>query len=375
VAGLLPGLRASSTNVAEVLKDASGGSTGLRVGRLARALVVVEVALATGFIMTMTFSKTAIALRAIDYPFDARRISSRNSASPASAQLGRRARATARDLTARLDATPGVTASALVSVVDGARVTGLLARPAALATPRRRSDDRHCDDHAPFLRRGRRPRFARPRHRGARSTWCADRCSREHELGTPLSPDREPLGRKIWLGERSLEVVGVVPDLQMQDPEDRRGDGLYVSMLQLQPYALRVLARTRGDPLALTNVVRDAVESIDRDVPLFEVSSLYDAIYSDKKVLDAFGALFFAAGVGALLLTMVGLYGIVSFAVAGGRMDVAGFSHRCLPTSAASRRTARTRAPTSATALTRPPRRTTGCSRDPCRTCTAARDR
>jgi len=137
-----------------------------------------------------------------------------------------------------------------------------------------------------------------------------------------FSPDREPLGRKIWLGERALEVVGVVPDLQIQDPEDKRGDGLYVSMLQLQPFALRVLARTQGDPLALTNVVRDAVEAIDRDVPLFEVSSLYDAIYSDKKVLDAFGALFFAAGVGALLLTMIGLYGIVSFAVASRTREI-----------------------------------------------------
>jgi ABC-type antimicrobial peptide transport system permease subunit len=93
-------------------------------------------------------------------------------------------------------------------------------------------------------------------------------------------------------------------------------------MLQLRPYAIRVLARTEGDPLALTSMVRNAAESIDPDLPLFEVSSLYDAIYSDKKVLDAFGALFFAAGVGALLLTMVGLYGIVSFAVASRTREI-----------------------------------------------------
>ena len=43
--------------------------------QLARALVLAEVAFATGFlIMTMTFTKTAVALRAIDFPFDARRI-------------------------------------------------------------------------------------------------------------------------------------------------------------------------------------------------------------------------------------------------------------------------------------------------------------
>lgn len=39
-------------------------------------------------------------------------------------------------------------------------------------------------------------------------------------------------------------------------------------------------------------------------------------------MLDAFGALFFAAGIGALLLTMVGLYGIVSFAVASRTREI-----------------------------------------------------
>jgi ABC-type antimicrobial peptide transport system permease subunit len=37
--------------------------------------------------------------------------------------------------------------------------------------------------------------------------------------------------------------------------------------------------------------------------------------YEDKKVLDAFAVLFFVFGVGALFLTMIGVYGIVSFAV------------------------------------------------------------
>jgi len=320
VAGLLPGLRASSTNVAEVLKDSSGASTGLRVGRLARALVLAEVALATGFlIMTMTFTKTAIAMRAINFPFDARHIfvAQLGLTQKAIGSIEARERLT-RDLTARLDATPGVTASALVSVVPG-RGAGnwsfsLDAPPTATTAARQPTTGvvmitpGFFDVVGAHVLRGRgideRDRPGAPIAAVVNTSWVRR-----------FSPDREPLGRKVWLGKRTLEVVGVVPDLQMQDPEDKLGDGLYVSLLQVQPFAMRVLARTQGDPLALTNIVRDAVEAIDPDLPLFEVSSLYDAIYSDKKVLDAFGALFFAAGVGALLLTMVGLYGIVSFAV------------------------------------------------------------
>jgi putative ABC transport system permease protein len=130
-----------------------------------------------------------------------------------------------------------------------------------------------------------------------------------------FSAERDPIGRQLWFGDRMLEIIGIVPDLQMQDPGDRNADGVYASMLQLRPYAVRVMARTQLDPLALTPAVRSAIEAVDPDLPLFEVASLYDAIYADKKVLDAFGALFLAAGVGALFLTMLGVYGIVSFGV------------------------------------------------------------
>ncbi|HEX6052498.1 MAG TPA: ADOP family duplicated permease [Gemmatimonadaceae bacterium] len=326
-AGLLPGLRASATNVVEVLKDATGGSTGLRVGRIARALVLVEVALATGFlIMTMTFTKTAVALRAIDFPFDARRIFVAQlglSQSALSSVEGRER--LVRDLTTRLEATPGVAASALVSVAPGRGAgnwTFSLDTPPSTATAAGQPTTGLVMITPGFFEvvgarvlRGRGIEWSDtpggPLAAVVNESWVSR-----------FSPGREPIGRRIWLGERMLEVVGVVPDLQMQDPEDRRGDGVYVSMLQSRPVTVRVLARGQGDPLALTPVVRDAVESIDRDLPLFEVSSLYDAIYSEKKVLDAFGALFFAAGVGALLLTMVGLYGIVSFAVASRTREI-----------------------------------------------------
>jgi putative ABC transport system permease protein len=90
---------------------------------------------------------------------------------------------------------------------------------------------------------------------------------------------------------------------------------VYASLLQARPYAVRIVARTAGDPLAITPAVWAAIGAVDPDVPLYEVATLHDAIYADKKVLDAFGILFFLFGAGALFLTVIGLYGVVSFAV------------------------------------------------------------
>jgi hypothetical protein len=128
------------------------------------------------------------------------------------------------------------------------------------------------------------------------------------------SADRDPLGRRVWLVGRMFEVVGVVPDLQMQDPEDRAGDGMYASMLQANPYAVRLVARAAGEPLALTPGIRDAIEAVDPDLPLFEVANLHEAIYADKKVLEAFGVLFLVFGTGRSSHERRAR-GVVSFAV------------------------------------------------------------
>jgi predicted permease len=319
LAGILPGLRATSANVAEILKDASGGTTGMRIGRLARGLVVVEVALATGLlIMTMTFTKSAVALRAVPLPFAAREVFT--------GQLGllqetlESAEARARlvtDLSAHLEAIPGVTDAALVSVLPG---RGAGTWPFSLDAP----PTGPVPGQPTTGLAGVTPEFfdllgARVL-RGRAIEW------RDGPGGPPVavvnqswvrrhSPDQDPIGRRLWIGQQTLEIVGVVPDLQMQDPEDRAGDGVYASLLQVRPYAVRLMLRTAGAPLALTTQVRQVVEAVDPDLPLFEVATLHDAIYSDKKVLDAFGALFLLFGVGALFLTMVGLYGVVSFAV------------------------------------------------------------
>jgi predicted permease len=280
---------------------------------------MVEVALASGLlIMTMTFTKSAVALRAVELPFPSRQVFT--------GQLGllqetlgstdSRARL-ALDLSARLEAIPGATAVALASVLPGrgagnpvftldappsGETTALTTTGLALVTPG------FLDVLDAQVLRGRNLEWRdgpdAPPVALVNQSWVRQ-----------YSEDRDPLGRRIWFGEQRLEIVGVVPDLQMQDPEDRATHGVYASLLQVRPYVVRLMIRTAGDPLRLAANVRSAVEAEDPDLPLFEVATLHDAIYADKKVLEAFGTLFLLFGAGALFLTMVGLYGVVSFAV------------------------------------------------------------
>jgi putative ABC transport system permease protein len=107
----------------------------------------------------------------------------------------------------------------------------------------------------------------------------------------------------------------------MQDPDETIGDGVYVPILQQAPYTVRLMARGSTAPLALAPAVLDHVQAIDPDLPVFEIATLHDAIYSESRVLDAFGVLFAAFGTGALILAVIGLYGVVSFGVTQRRRE------------------------------------------------------
>jgi putative ABC transport system permease protein len=133
-------------------------------------------------------------------------------------------------------------------------------------------------------------------------------------------PNESPLGRRIRLGKDETgvwrTVVGVVPDLRMNGFDtSSRPDGLYLPISQESPASLKVVARTSGDPLALSPAVRGAVAALDRDLPLDAVASLETVAAKNASAYSLFGALFSVFGLAALILASVGIYGVIAFSV------------------------------------------------------------
>ncbi|MGH7470561.1 MAG: ADOP family duplicated permease [Longimicrobiales bacterium] len=318
LAGLVPALRASLVQPAGILKEST--ASGLHIGRLSRALVVAELALASGLLVVSgALVTSAIGLRAVGFPFAKDDIYT--------AQLGVRGTqltdATnrsrfARDLTEKLASIPGVQAAALTSVLPG-RGTGNT--PFTVdGQPAGRPQD--------MLQTGQvliTPGFLDVLDarvvRGRTLTWSDDDSAPRVMLVDEtwvrrFSSNRDPLGRTVTLwGDPPATIVGVISNVHMEDPGDPPAAGVYVPMLQLEPFSVRLMARSGGEVLALTPQVRALVNEVDPDLPMYEIATLSDAIYADAGVLDAFGTLFGIFGAGALFLTMVGLYGVVSFSV------------------------------------------------------------
>jgi predicted permease len=137
-------------------------------------------------------------------------------------------------------------------------------------------------------------------------------------------PGREPLGQRLAerTGRDSLAawktVVGVVPNLHMEgfDTDDRRPWGYYVPLAQRDLRFASIAIHASGpDAMALTRGVREAVRSLNPNMPIFDVDSMQGAIRQASWFFYVFGTLFIAFGAAALFMATVGLYGVLSFSV------------------------------------------------------------
>ena len=137
-------------------------------------------------------------------------------------------------------------------------------------------------------------------------------------MADSLFPGENPIGGQVAvdMGEIiNVEVVGVVGSVRLSGLRYSPRLAMYGSYLQ-QPYStMRLAIRTDGNPSLLASALRDAVTRLDRNIPLAELVSMESLIsgnLSGQRIVTASLSLFSMV---ALLLTAVGLYGILAFYV------------------------------------------------------------
>jgi predicted permease len=136
-------------------------------------------------------------------------------------------------------------------------------------------------------------------------------------------PNQDPIGRTFRMEnekERKLEVVGIARDVEATS----RGDNKTQPYFYI-PYAqhvkgnsfLTLQVKVQGDPLAFAATVEKAIHEIAPQLPVFQVQTMREALYSPNGfLLFQFGAVL-AAVMGGLGLTLavIGIYGVISYAV------------------------------------------------------------
>jgi putative ABC transport system permease protein len=129
-----------------------------------------------------------------------------------------------------------------------------------------------------------------------------------------------PVGRKVlvWRDEQTpREIVGMAGDLKSEDLTSAAGAQMFVPIAQSPIDDMTFVVRTDGAPAASIAGVKRALQAVDPTQAAYDVKT-FDEIMRDALAQQRFGVMLFAAfAVLALGLAAVGLYGVMTYVVAG----------------------------------------------------------
>ena len=125
----------------------------------------------------------------------------------------------------------------------------------------------------------------------------------------------DPVGQRIKAGRAWRTVVGVVSDVKSGSLEAEIRPQLYVPHAQWAWAGMTVVVQTEGDPLAHVSVARNELKALDSLLPAAKIRTMKQVVSKASSARRFNSALLTFFAVAALLLTMMGIYGVVAFFV------------------------------------------------------------
>jgi len=135
-------------------------------------------------------------------------------------------------------------------------------------------------------------------------------------------PGEDPVGRRFQFGDDDeaeedgwITVVGVVADARRTALEKQARPSVFFPHSVFPMRRMTLVVRTAGDPLALADAVRREVHALDPDLPVARVTTLAGQL-EERVAARRFHSVLLGLFSGlALLLALVGIYGVISYMV------------------------------------------------------------
>ena len=141
-------------------------------------------------------------------------------------------------------------------------------------------------------------------------------------LANRLLPGAEVVGERLRLGElglkgevSQLEVIGIARTTKIRSLAEPPMPLVYLPLRQNYLPAITVFVRATHQTDMTSTIIRDQLQALDPDLP-YSLRLVNDAIRSSVAPTRIAGAVLGACGLLALLLAVVGIYGVASYSVA-----------------------------------------------------------
>lgn len=322
-AGSLPILAGARGNPTSALKEAGGrGTSGRRTQRLRAVLVASEIALAVMLVATAgLLIKSFVRMQKVDPGFVPGGTIAAQVSLPSGQYDGpEKIRAFYEQVLARLRATPGVQSAGATDFLpfsneydSGTYSSPDITLPPGAPAPHamiRCADPGLLKAMGLTLLQGR--WFNGSDGPSGRRVVIVDRILVERYWR-----DQNPIGKRIGSDSTPAIVVGVVaPSKNSSLDETTDKETLYYPLAQRPQPNLNFVVRTFGNPATLASSIRECVRAVDPSLSVFDVRTMTqrmdDAaqpVRTPVVLLSAFGGL-------AVVLAMLGIYGILAFSVA-----------------------------------------------------------
>jgi putative ABC transport system permease protein len=330
VFGLVPALQASRPRLTESLKDGGRGTTagGAKL-RLRRGLVIAEIALALPLLVAAALSVVTVQ-RFLDGPqgFDPDGVLTMRLMLPQGKYDSPSSRIQFTDaVVERLREMPGVQSASASNVIpaitsntgrayelDGQPIRAVSERPSA--DYRAITDDFFTALGIPILR-------GRAFNSGDRAgtqpvAIVSEAMARRHW------PDGDPIGKRLRFSDNDpwITVVGVCGDVIHGWFERRNYPTVHVPYSQNPTRSLVLTVRTTHDPDSLAAGSRAAVRAVDPSQPVYDVHSMRENLRLRTIGLQYVGAIMLVFGGLALVLAVIGIYGVMAYMVTTRRHEI-----------------------------------------------------
>ena len=324
VFGLAPALFATPSNIQTNIKG-GGERTGQRGGQRVRSLLAIaEVSMATVLLVAGGLLMRSFALvMSVDPGFDPHNVVEAEVSLPQfQYSTPQQWTAFSNELLERLNAQPGLQDSALAAPLPMDRQGAANFVFSIVGNPLLPPGEATTADYATVssgyfgvmripLRRG---RFLSERDSPSNPKVAII----SETLARRYFPNRNPIGRQMRFGfppngNVSREIVGVVGDVRDVALSREPGSMMYVPFAQSPLYGGEVVVRSSLSASSVAAGIRQAVHSIDKDLPVTNVE-LFQNVLGASAAQERFRTLLLSSFSGiALILAAVGIFGVISY--------------------------------------------------------------
>ena len=320
--GLVPAVQFSKPNLTQSLKDGGGRTVGGMDRRMADALVISEIGLALLLVIGAgLLVRSFQQLMRVDPGFDVENVLTMQLELPMVTKYPEQEQRNQffEELLARIQALPGVNSTTMTNAPPMGE--GGFDTPFTIRGKDEPSDGRERIGDVRLID----PAYFRtmdiPFITG-RAFTSADRDDAprvaviNQSMARQLFPDGNAIGWFVRLGfGAEAEIVGVVGDVRDNGLDNEVQPTIYWPSRQMRYNFMTVVVRTSGDPNTFIKTAREEIRAMDAEQPVYNIVTLRDLV--SRSVARRRFQMFLLAGFSALalVLAMVGIYGVVSYSV------------------------------------------------------------